>query len=59
MNGVILLGLEFALFPTIHLNIARDYLKELKYTYAKVKKGMYIDKHEREDVVAYQKNFLE
>ncbi|CAG8616996.1 10177_t:CDS:2 [Funneliformis caledonium] len=43
----------FALSLTIHLNIARNYLKELGYTYAKVKKGIYIDGHEKEDVVAY------
>jgi len=34
-------------------------LKELRYIYAKVKKGMYMNKHEREDVVAYRKIFLE
>ena len=31
MNEVILLGLEFALSLTIHLNTARNYLKELGY----------------------------
>ena len=59
MNENILLGFGFAPSPTIHINTARNYLKELGYTYAKVKKGMYIDGHEREDVVAYRKIFLE
>ena len=59
INEVILPGLEFALFSTIYLNTARNYLKELEYTYAKIKKGMYIVGHEREDVIAYQKIFLE
>jgi len=59
MNEVILPGLGFAPSPTIHLNTARNYLKKLGYTYAKVKKGIYIDGHEREDVVEYRKVFLE
>jgi hypothetical protein len=59
MNEVILPGLGFASSPTIHFNTARNYLKGLGYTYAKVKKGIYIDGHEREDVVAYRKTFLE
>ena len=53
MNEIILPGLGFASSPTIHLNTARNYLKELGYTYAKVKKGMYMVGHKREDVVAY------
>ncbi len=59
MNENILPGLRFAPSLIIHINTARNYLKELSYTYAKVKKGMYIDRHEREDVVTYQKIFLE
>ncbi len=59
MNENILPGLRFALSPIIHINTARNYLKELGYTYAKVKKEMYIDGYKREDVVAYQKIFLE
>ncbi|CAG8579705.1 5969_t:CDS:2, partial [Funneliformis caledonium] len=35
MNEVILPGLGFVPFPTIHINTARNYLKELGYTYAK------------------------
>ena len=59
MNEVILPGLGFAPSPTIHANIAKNYLKELGYVYTKVKKGMYVDRHEREDVVAYRKVFLD
>ncbi|PKC55377.1 hypothetical protein RhiirA1_354559, partial [Rhizophagus irregularis] len=59
MNEIILPGLGFAPSPTIHINTARNYLKELGYTYAKVKKGIYIDGHERKDVVVYRKIFLE
>ncbi|CAG8718221.1 13358_t:CDS:2 [Rhizophagus irregularis] len=59
MNEIILPGLGFAPSPTIHINTARNYLKELGYTYAKVKKGIYIDGHEREGVVVYRKIFLE
>ena len=59
INDIILPGLGFSLSSTIHINTARNYLKELGYAYAKVKKGIYIDGHEREDVVAYRKIFLE
>jgi len=59
MNENILSGLRFAPSSTIHINTTRNYLKELGYTYAKVKKRIYIDKYEREDVIAYQKIFLE
>ncbi|CAG8648603.1 8231_t:CDS:1 [Funneliformis caledonium] len=58
MNKIILLGLRFAPSLTIHLNTARNYLKEFGYTYVKVKKGTYIDRHKREDVIAYRKIFL-
>ncbi len=59
INEIILPRLGFALSLTIHANIAKNYLKELGYMYTKVKKGMYIDRLEREDMVAYQKVFLE
>src|SRR6266542_877140 len=59
MNEIILPGLGFAPSPTIHLNTVKNYLKELGYIYAKVKKRMYMDGYERENVVAYQKIFLE
>ena len=44
--------------PTIHINTARNYLKELGYAYAKVKKRIYMNGYEREDVVTYWKIFL-
>ena len=50
---VTLPGFGFAPSPTIHLNTARNYLKEL----GKAKKGIYINGHERGDVVAYRKIF--
>ena len=59
MNEIILPEFRFALSPIIYFNTARNYLKELGYIYAKVKKGMYMDGHEREDMMAYQKIFLE
>ncbi|CAG8715881.1 3242_t:CDS:2 [Cetraspora pellucida] len=59
MIDVILLGLRFAPPLIISLNTAKNYLKELEYVYERVKKGVYIDGHEREDVVAYQEIFLQ
>jgi hypothetical protein len=60
MNKVILSGLGFASSSIIYdINTARNYLKELGYTYVKVKKEIYIDGHEKEDIVAYRKIFLE
>ncbi|CAG8777579.1 21522_t:CDS:2 [Cetraspora pellucida] len=59
MNKVILPGLRFAPPLTISLNTAKIYLKELGYIYERVKKDIYIDEYEREDIVAYQKIFLE
>ncbi|CAG8820885.1 32879_t:CDS:2 [Racocetra persica] len=55
---VIARSLGFAPPPTISLNTAKNYLKELEYIYERVKKGVYIDGHKREDVVAYRKIFL-
>ncbi|CAG8466374.1 16873_t:CDS:2 [Dentiscutata erythropus] len=59
INEVLLPGLGFAPPPTISLNTAKNYLKELGYVYERVKKGVYIDGHEREDVVAYREIFLQ
>ena len=59
INDIILLGLGFSPFLTIQINTARNYLKELGYTYAKVKKGIYMNGYEREDVIVYRKIFLE
>jgi len=58
MNKVILPEIGFAPLPTIYLNTARSYLNELGYVYTKVKKGIYMDRHERKNVMAYQKIFL-
>ena len=37
----------------------REWLRKFRWRYGKKKNGMYIDGHEREDVVAYQKGFVE
>jgi len=58
INENILSELRFASSSTIYINTVRNYLKELRYIYVKVKKKMYIDGHERKDVMAYQKIFL-
>ncbi|CAG8800530.1 2173_t:CDS:1, partial [Dentiscutata erythropus] len=59
INKVLLPGLGFAPPPTISLNTAKNYLKELGYIYERVKKDVYIDRHEKEDVVAYREIFLQ
>lgn len=43
----------------ITVRTAQRWLKKLKWRYAKKKNGMYIDGHEREDVVDYRKKFVE
>ncbi|CAG8822955.1 12970_t:CDS:2, partial [Cetraspora pellucida] len=58
MNEIILPGLGFAPPPTISLSTTKNYLKELGYIYERVKKDAYVDRHKREDVVAYQSIFL-
>ncbi|THU75878.1 hypothetical protein K435DRAFT_706193 [Dendrothele bispora CBS 962.96] len=37
----------------------REWLKKFKWRYSKKRNGMYIDGHEREDVVAYRKSFVD
>ena len=37
---------------------ARQWLRKFKWRYSQKKKGMYIDSHEREDVVAYRQKFV-
>ncbi|RGB33311.1 hypothetical protein C1646_761837 [Rhizophagus diaphanus] len=59
MIQMILLGFGFAPSSTIYINTVRNYLKEFEYTYAKVKKGVYINGYKKKDVVAYRKIFLE
>ncbi|KAF9063745.1 hypothetical protein BDP27DRAFT_1202371, partial [Rhodocollybia butyracea] len=42
----------------ISLRTAQRWLKKLDWRYGMKQKGMYIDGHERQDVVAYRKEFL-
>ena len=51
-------GLGFDPPPTIHVNTARNYLKAFGYEFSRIKKGMYVDSHERKDVVTYRMVFL-
>ena len=44
--------------PTIMERTARNWLKKLEWRYEQPQKGMYIDGHERGDVVAYRKEFI-
>jgi len=44
--------------PFISLSTAQRWLAKLKWRYRKVKNGMYIDGHERDDVVAYRCTFV-
>jgi hypothetical protein len=43
----------------IHVRTARRWLHKLSWRYQQKKKGMYIDGHERQDVVEYRKGFVE
>ncbi|KAF8507718.1 hypothetical protein JB92DRAFT_3121644 [Gautieria morchelliformis] len=51
------LGLELG-GQKIPENCARRWLMKLGYELKEVRKGMYVDGHEREDVVEYRKTFL-
>src|SRR6266852_829658 len=44
--------------PTISKVTAHRWLVKLRWRYSKKKNGMYIDEHERDDVVAYQQAFI-
>ena len=44
--------------PGISQSMAQRWLAKLKWRYSKVKNGMYIDGHERVDVVAYRQAFV-
>ena len=44
--------------PRISLATAKRWLAKLKWRYSKKKNGMYIDGHERDDVVAYRQAFV-
>jgi hypothetical protein len=39
--------------PSISQSTAKRWLAKLKWRYSKTKNGMYIDGHERDDIVAY------
>lgn len=43
----------------IHVQTAQRWLYKLSWWYQQKKKGMYIDGHEYEDVMAYKKGFVE
>ena len=43
----------------IHIRTAQRWLHKMSWRYQQKKKGMYIDGHEREDVVEYRKGFVE
>jgi hypothetical protein len=44
--------------PSISVRTAQRWLAMMSWKYGKVRKGMYIDGHERDDVVAYRKAFV-
>jgi len=60
VNTIILpsLGLDAA-GQKISDGAARRWLRKLGYELKECKKGIYVDGHEREDVVAYRKEFLD
>jgi ribosomal protein S18 acetylase RimI-like enzyme len=43
----------------IRARVARRWLRRLGFNWREVRKGIYIDGHERPDVVEYRKNFLD
>ncbi|KAI0083234.1 hypothetical protein BDY19DRAFT_900582 [Irpex rosettiformis] len=43
---------------TISISTGRRWLKKLSWRYTRVRKGMYVDGHEREDVVEYRNAFV-
>ena len=45
--------------PSISVNTGVRWLEKLGWTYGKLKNGMYLDGHERDDVVEYWKAFVE
>lgn len=59
VNEVIIpaLGLDLG-GQKISESCAVRWLSKLGYSMTEVKKGVYVDGHEREDVVEYRRNFL-
>ncbi len=45
--------------PSISIKMGLHWLEKLGWTYGKLKNGMYLDGHERPDVVAYRQGFVE
>ncbi len=45
--------------PSISIKTGLCWLEKLGWTYRKLKNGMYLDGHERPDVVAYRQGFVE
>jgi hypothetical protein len=60
VNTVIIpsLGLDLS-GQKISQSTAQRWLAKLGYELKEVKKGVYVDGHEREDVIAYRQKFLE
>jgi hypothetical protein len=59
VNEEVLPGLCFVPSPTISERTARRWMDEFGFEYSEVKKGMYMDGHERADVITYREEFLE
>jgi hypothetical protein len=55
LNSSILPSLNVALKRPLGVRTGRCWLRKLGYCYIKLKKGMYMDGHECEDVVVYWK----
>ena len=45
--------------PSIFTRTALCWLEKIGWSYRKLKNGMYLDRHEREDVVEYRQGFVE
>ncbi|CAG8457140.1 15938_t:CDS:2, partial [Dentiscutata heterogama] len=58
VNEKILPGLCFDLSLMIYVRTAKKWLKTFGFEYSEVRKEMYMDRHERADVVAYHEKFL-
>jgi predicted GTPase len=60
VNKVIIPAIGLSLGKSsISEQCARRWLHKLGYNMAEVKKGVYVDGHERPDVVQYRKKFLD
>ncbi|RIB20075.1 hypothetical protein C2G38_2180248 [Gigaspora rosea] len=44
---------------TISLTTSRCWMKKMGFNYKRYKKGVYVDGHEREDVIVYRREFLQ